>query len=115
MLPVFARIRRETEGIDIKVSTRLMVNATDWEKGHKDAVSLTRFRSREPALFEKLDAIERALSSLLDMGGIDSQAAADRIGEIVYAEEIAKEAERERRRQEEENAARLIPSCLLVF
>lgn len=108
ILPIFARIRREAAGIDIKISTRLTANASDWQKGHKNAKSLDSYRAKERALFDKLDEIQRVLTVLLNRGDIDGRTAADRIYEIVYAEEIEREAEEERKRQEEEKAARMV-------
>ena len=71
--PIFMRIRRVAAGIDIKVSTRLLANASDWQRGHKNAKSLESYRSRERALFGKLDEIQRVLTVLLNKGDIDGR------------------------------------------
>jgi integrase len=104
---IFARIRSRKDGMDIRITTRLYIDASAWEKGHRDIESLKRFRIREKATFDKLDKIERTLNLLLENGTINNDIASERINEIVYAEEIAEETEKERIRAEEEKAARM--------
>ena len=94
--------------MDIRITTRLYIDASAWEKGHRDIESLKRFRIREKATFDKLDKIERTLNLLLENGTINNDIASERINEIVYAEEIAEETEKERIRAEEEKAARMM-------
>ncbi|NBH90858.1 MULTISPECIES: hypothetical protein [Bacteroidales] len=59
---IFTRIRSKKYGIDIKVATRLYIDASAWEKGYRDIESLKRFCIREKATFDKLDKVERTLN-----------------------------------------------------
>lgn len=105
---VFVRARSRKHGIDIRISTRILVDGSAWEKGHKNAETLKKYRQREFATFDKLDKIERKLSLLLDDGTLSSAIASSRINEIVYSEEIAEEEEKKRLKEEEEKAAQMI-------
>ena len=107
-VPLFVRIQSRTEKKDIRLSTNLLVDASEWEKGNSSVEKLKKYRSRKSALFEKIDKIDMALMSLLNSGRLDSKSAKERINAIVYAEEMAEEEEMRKKKEEEERAAKKV-------
>lgn len=101
---IFARVRSRKNNLDIRISTMLETVVTDWENAHKSETRLKNFRNTKgKALFEKLDKIEATLNNMLDED-ITTEAIADRIKAIVFAEEIAAEEERKKLEEEKRKA-----------
>ena len=107
LAPIFVRIRSRILGTDIKLSTRIEVDARRWNGAQSSANALANFRATPDGeeIFSKLDAIEKAINFQLDQGvNLSNEQARELIDGVVFAEEIAKKkaAEEEARRQEEE-------------
>lgn len=107
LAPIFVRIRSRILGTDIKLSTRIEVDARRWNGAQSSANALANFRATPDGeeIFSKLDAIEKAINFQLDQGvNLSNEQAREFIDGVVFAEEIAKKkaAEEEARRQEEE-------------
>ena len=107
MAPVFVRVRSRILGTDIKLSTKIEVDARRWNGAQSSANALANFRATPDgeALFDKLDNIEKVLNFQLDQGvNLTNEKARELIDSVVFAEEIAKKqaAEEEARRKEEE-------------
>ena len=107
LAPIFVRVRSRILGTDIKLSTRIEVDARRWNGAQSSANALANFRATPDGeeIFTKLDAIEKAINFQLDQGvNLANEQARELIDGVVFAEEIAKKkaAEEEARRKEEE-------------
>lgn len=107
LAPIFVRVRSRILGTDIKLSTRIEVDARRWNGAQSSANALANFRATPDGeeIFGKLDAIEKSINFQLDQGvNLTNEQARELIDNVVFAEEIAKKkaAEEEKRRQEEE-------------
>ena len=107
LAPIFVRVRSRILGTDIKLSTRIEVDARRWNGAQSSANALANFRATPDGeeIFTKLDAIEKAINFQLDQGvNLANEQAREIIDSVVFAEELAKKkaAEEEARRKEEE-------------
>jgi integrase len=107
MTPIFTRIRSVHMTADIRIKTGIEVDAKRWNAGNSTPNALANYRSSEDAkpMFEKLDAIDHAISYQIKQGvDLTYDQVKEIIEGIVFAEEIAakKAAEEEARRLEEE-------------
>ena len=107
LAPIFVRVRSRILGTDIKLSTRIGVDARRWNGAQSSANALANFRATPDGeeIFTKLDAIEKSINFQLDQGvNLTNEQARALIDGVVFAEEYAKKkaAEEEARRQEEE-------------
>lgn len=107
MAPIFVRIRSRLLGTDIKLSTKIEVDARRWNGANSSAAALANFRATPDGeqLFGKLDAIEKEINFQLQEGkNLSNEEARTIIDNVVFAEEIAKKKadEEEARRKEEE-------------
>ena len=95
---LFARIRSKAKDIDIKASTLLEVDVAAWEKSQESAIKRKNYRNdkNNKEFFDKLDLIEKTLNNILDSDtNVTNELVNKRIYEIVYAEQIAAEKERQ--------------------
>ena len=94
---LFVRIQNRLPKINIRVSTGLEVDVREWNKSLTSARALTAFRNgKGKDLFIKLDAIMCMIDSFISEGiALTSDLVKERIHEIVFAEQIKAEKERQ--------------------
>ena len=70
LAPIFVRVRSRILGTDIKLSTKIEVDARRWNGAQSSANALANFRATPDGeeIFSKLDAIEKAINFQLDQG-----------------------------------------------
>lgn len=94
---LFVRIQNRLPKINIRVSTGLEVDVREWNKSLTSARALTAFRNgKGKDLFIKLDAIMCMIDSFISEGlALTPDLVKERIHEIVFAEQIKAEKERQ--------------------
>lgn len=96
---LFVRIQDPNKGMNIRLSTGLVVNVEAWKKSQVSAKAKEKYRLTEKLMFEKLDAISKVVETLeRENISITSDLVKQRIYEIINAEQIA--AERQRQKEE---------------
>lgn len=95
--PLYVRVRSDVKGIDIKQSTGLTVDARAWKKSLKSAKAKEDYQRAEGSLHSKMTLISEMVETL-DEEGLDITAdmLKERIFEIVNANQIAAEKERQK-------------------
>lgn len=96
---LFVRIQDPDKGLNIRLSTGLVVNAEAWKKSETSANAKEKYRRTEQSMFDKLDEISKVVETLEKENiPLTSDLIKQRVYEIVNAEQIAAE----KQRQEEE-------------
>lgn len=96
---LFVRIQDPDKGLNIRLSTGLIVNAEAWKKSETSANAKEKYRRAEQSMFDKLDEISKVVETLEKENiPLTSDLIKQRVYEIINAEQIAAE----KQRQEEE-------------
>lgn len=96
---LFVRIQDPDKGLNIRLSTGLVVNSDAWKKSETSANAKEKYRRTEQSMFDKLDEISKVVETLEKENiPLTSALIKQRVYEIVNAEQIAAE----KQRQEEE-------------
>ncbi len=101
---VIARVQRPEHGIDIRTATGLKADIEKWTKAKGSTRSWANYRRENPALFSKMDEIEKSLDDASREGALTGDQAKELILDIVnreVREQQAKDKEEKARKEAE--------------
>lgn len=104
---LYVRVRSRVHNLQIKISSRIQVDIPTWNKANSDIGEWKKFSKTKDGkiIIAKLQAVDDALSNLVEQGIFDRKKLDEAVQSVVYAErreEQRQNEEAERRKIEEE-------------